>query len=186
MTRQRYYPAFGEALKRAMRSNGYTVNRLAAEIGYARHNLSDARSGYQMPSPTHLSTLVTLLDAPHLMVIARDYLRRTCDHCGAEFHQRQQRGPTQARFCGPDCRRRWHLSESRRKTKSTLPSRIRSATREVVHLKRRLDEADSENRRILAIAAANCWDCEPEGVCHMAECKMRELSPLPLAGERVA
>jgi hypothetical protein len=48
--------------------------------------------------------------------------------------------------------------------------------------RRRLTDAERDRLRVLERGvAAFCRACEPDGVCHMARCELRPVSPLPLA-----
>lgn len=176
--------AFGDALRRAMKSRRYQVWRLAEDSGFSREVIVRMRAGRSIPHPDRLARLAEVLDCPRLVTLAREYLARTCLECEAPFVQTVQ--AANMSFCTQRCRWVYRARIAREKRREQAPALLKQYIG-----KAQAAEAHRDNilRDLLALRAAVeafCRSCEWDGICKTPECELRDVSPLPLSKEAAA
>lgn len=158
--------AFGRELRRAMKARGLGSRSLGVKVGYGRTNICQWLAGNTLPRAEKAAILAEVLDWPrleHLVVRART---GACATCGGPFVN-ESGGPK--RYCSSRCLR---VADKKR---GTDPARLRADIAE-----RHLVQARNQLPLYRDAVAAFCRSCEPGGVCHMAYCELRPVSPLPL------
>jgi hypothetical protein len=117
--------------------------------------------------------LAEQLATPSLVDIMTRLRTRTCVHCGVTF--RTQAHSQQRIFCTELCQNRGQYQK-------------RIGEREMLLAGTRSELADAQAVMAAqsAAIAAFCASCEPDGLCRMASCELRDVSPLPLARRATA
>lgn len=179
------YPKFSDIMRRKMAQQNLSVDTMAKALDSNRGSVTQWRMGYRLPEPRFLGGIADLLDAPILVQLAMEYRSGACDECGVPFVQHAKSGTPQ-RFCGDDCRSAYNNRIARQRVASTRADRIAQAIQQRMAAEKARDEAQDERRRALEAVAAFCRECEWDGLCKMPDCKLRSLSPLPLAREGAA
>lgn len=175
---------FGSELRRAMQSRGLRVRDLAAEVGYPKSNLSEARQGRHVPGHEAAAKLADALDCPSLVEIAESYRTATCAQCGKTFLG--LRAPGTRVFCDHNCRQLYFTDQTRQERLTSSHKRLQSATAMANAYKRKVGQVKDETRARDEAIARFCRSCEWDGLCKTPECELREFSPFPLAKRVVA
>lgn len=157
---------FAELLRRTRKRRGASTRSLAAAVGLSRTQICDYERGCNLPQLERAIRLADALEEPRLLEIVRRSLSRPCKICGAEIVTSAGRP---AIYCGEPCRR---LAQPMK--------------RNVVE--RRLALYRDEVVAIRAAIGAFCNACPDgsDGVCRVAECELRSVSPLPYGVDRYA
>lgn len=161
LEREPVRPPFAAELRRAMKARGLNTVQLGARIGMSKSRLGDlARGKAKRPLMRTAEKMAKALDWPTLVTIAADLRRTYCLVCRRPI---VQMGSRSRRFCSHRCQ------------VTAYGQKVRGQRRGLESLARRrlTDYQDA--------VAAFCRQCEPEGVCRVAKCPLRALSPLPLA-----
>lgn len=165
---------WGAALQRAMDRRGVTQTALAAEALVSQDGIRRWRYGRVLPSIDSAARMAEALMDDRLLRLAIEARTRTCIECDRTFVMPHQNGPRFGRWCSDRCRQRKHESRQR-------ATEARG---------RRRSEREERNGRELAFyrdrVARYCGECEPAGVCLVADCALRDVSPLPLVARRAA
>lgn len=158
---------FGAEVDLAIRRRGVSVAFIAERIDVSRAVVREWRQGRFVPRPDTARRLGELLEWPALTELVLEARRGNCQTCGAEFIN-ETSGPR--RYCD---------------NKNCRPVRLKSRRGVPVALR-----ADAAERTVNSLVdgmlvyfqsvAKMCGTCEPEGVCRMASCPLRSVSPLPL------
>lgn len=156
---------FGSELRKAMTTRHATVRGTATNIGLSRTLLHFYRDGVNLPRIETAERLALELDWPRLMSIALEARTGACELCGTSF---PAQGSGNKRYCSEDCRR------------------VACARRSGTSTRGRAVVAERRATRLAAAIDAFCRACEPDGVCRMADCQLRDVSPLPVARSHVA
>lgn len=162
--------AFSADLRRAMTAKGLTQTALARAVGYGATNLHKALAGERIPAPDVVAALAEVLERPGLVGLAVAAMTGRCALCEAPFVRHHRKPNT--RYCGRLCQR----AAAARQQRDWHRSKTLTETRMV---RQRLDQHQ------LAVLAF-CRDCEPDGVCRDAGCRLRSVSPLRLVARRSA
>jgi endogenous inhibitor of DNA gyrase (YacG/DUF329 family) len=149
-----------------MKRRNVTRTQLGAMVDASPDSVTSWMVGRWFPTYRTAQRVAYALESEHLLNLARRIRTRECEHCGKTFVSTGKGTP--ARWCSPRCRNhRWDVRSH----------------------KVRAEEKRERNGRELAVyrraVEAFCWQCEPDGLCRMAECELRNVSPLRLADERV-
>ena len=179
------YPKFADLLRRKMSHAGIRVDTMARALGSNRGSVTQWRNGYRLPEARFLGGIADLLDAPVLVQIAQEYRSGTCAECLMPFISHPKNGQQQ-RYCGASCKSAHNKRVARERNASTRPNRLAKAEHRRASAEKARDEAQRDRKAALDLVAAFCRSCEWDGVCKMADCQLRSLSPLPLAREDVA
>lgn len=152
---------FAAELTRALVARRVEQRVIAEAVGIGRSHLSDVRRGYRFPIHETAVALAEVLDWPRLASLSLELRTRACVVCGAPFvdvsHQQTRV------YCGHAC---WSTASKRRERG------------------RRMDRSVVERHRLAAFQEAVdafCRQCEPDAVCRDAGCRLRPVSPLPMA-----
>jgi len=157
---QRMAARFGAEFRRAKKASGLTNQQISDVIGGNPNFITSYSRGYALPRLERAAQLAELLMAPAILERAKDYARRECAFCGAEFYDNGQQ--LKAQYCSNACR-------------ATLGSR---RSREADEVKERF--ARSRLKVFQERVAAYCHECTAaEAICRDDECQLREVSPLP-------
>lgn len=186
---------FGDELRRAMTARRASSKRLVAAIGITTSSLGNYRAGTNLPRLSTARRLAEVLDWPRLVTIVAEGRRGTCARCGREWFNE---GGSPKRFCSTACRdvdaqlraptAGFALSEAVAAaisdgTTAALPDALAVYRRSDAHRIIRRDLTAGELSRHIDAVAAMCAACEPAGRCRDADCPLRPVSPLRLAGE---
>lgn len=165
-------PAFPPLLRRLMAAQGLRVVDIARELGVETQTVVEWRQGERLPLVHNAVKLADVLSAPSLLHMTTRARTMACGFCHRDFIVTNSGGRPR-KYCSEQCQ------------SSGTAERRRSETRErwgKVHTR-------WENRYRKAQDAIDrmCHECADwEGVCRMAECPLRAVSPLPLAKEEAA
>lgn len=173
---------FASQLRVVMRRRRMPIAALAAEAGVHPSVIHSARSGRSVPLPVNVAALARVLDAPELVRVATASRTVTCAECGTSFMRGVQE---YGRFCRSVCRKRYHARVLAERRKAAEPQKVRSLQAENGFLRLHLAEERKRLESVRAAVDAMCRSCEPEGMCRMAACDLRAVSPLRLADSRV-
>jgi DNA-binding XRE family transcriptional regulator len=154
---------WGRELFNMMLQRRIPVASMAETLGVSASAVSQARMGQYLPSMEQAAAYADALAAPSLLRLCAELRTRVCDECGKEFVENHRGGAAQ-RWCGRSCKwlGRYHESTDRQDRRDRYDRWMRLA-----------------KKRQRAINGF-CWDCEPDGACKQADCKLRPESPLPL------
>lgn len=156
-----------EQLRRALNRSGLTQQETERRAGLSKSYLSDVLNGHANMSHPVAITLSEVLMAPAMADLSTAIHTRTCDlaECDRTFVMSGHRGHgNNRRFCSVQCKETgWKRSVLDRKANAATVTR------------HRLQEH-------LTAVAAYCAECSPEGICVMAACPLRSVSPFRLAG----
>lgn len=149
--------AFPDVLRGALDQHQITAAQLARASGVSQASVSNYLTGKSVPSVRYLDRLADVLPAVDLHASAR--VRRRCQvrACRRLYYASRP----QQRYCSLRCNGR--ASDLRRQ-------------------RTRHQRAGGRLATALDAIAAMCFECEPKRVCHQADCPLRSLSPIPLAG----
>ena len=164
--------AFGNVLKRHMAARGMSVNDAAAITGLGTSTIVSLRNGHRLPLLATAERLADALAAPSIVeYVSRAHLMK-CDDCGRSFTHDNVGGKPR-RFCSMQCQKNAWNREKRAGARAAWGY---AHTRWSSKYKRAQEAID-----------AMCNECADwEGVCRMAKCPLRSVSPLPLVVEVVA
>lgn len=151
---------WGRYLRFVIRKRGVIAADVARAVGAASASMSDWTTGKKFPQLDYVVALADVLDHEPLLSYAVRLRTRTCETCGQEFVDTTKH--LIATCCSKAC-------------KKTLWRRL---DRQSTASKYKLDRARLDLHR--EAVAAHCRSCEPLGVCQTPDCKLREVSPLPL------
>jgi len=179
------YPTFAAQLRRKMADRRMGVGVLSKALGCNPGSLVQWRNGYRLPTDRMLGGLADILDAPVLVEMALDIRSGDCVECGKPFRQHPKAG-SQQRFCSHACKSTHNNRLSKERTRSSRADRITQAKLRERYALAARDKAMAEAAQRDRAIAAFCRSCEWDGVCKMADCELREFSPLPLSKEAAA
>jgi hypothetical protein len=174
---------------------------LGPQAGCAPSAIGSWRAGNNLPRLETAGRLAESLQWPKLLTLARAGRTDHCQRCGAEF---SNEGGAPKRFCSDECRAvdtqlrqpppgraladavRTELERVGGKPgvyirRRPLQAALRQYTGSDSKRQARVDRSARQLTVIAASVGAYCRSCEPEGVCHAADCELRPVSPLPLA-----
>lgn len=158
---------FGAELRRAMTARNVGQRTLAEELGIGRTTICWYLRGEVLPRLARANTMAAALDWPRLALILKDARTVICRTCGSEF---LNDGGGPARYCpGGTCQR---VAEKKRQGVT--------ADQRADVSERRLEEVRATLSVHEVVVAEICAECEPGGVCHVSECRLRPVSPLSL------
>lgn len=157
---------FGAELQRAMTSRDVTAAAVSRATGIHPSTLSSLRTDRDVASVRTATRLAEALDWPDLVTIAVREHRSTCGVCGKVVVSRT---PGRLRkTCSGNCQRvAYNRRQAARRRESIAVAR------------HRLTEYQQ-------VVTAFCRACEPEGLCRLARCELRSVSPLPLVRKSAA
>lgn len=158
---------FGSLLQSTMVTRGESDGSLGAKVGMSGGAIAHYRYGHHKPLLSTLQHLADLLLEPMLVQVILPLYRRVCPACKRGFIDGGS-GHKPRTFCSDACAKRAAKRRRRGKTKVSWAL--------VRH----------ERDELRMAVAAMCRTCEPSGLCRLAECKLRSVSPFPLAQPVVA
>ena len=164
--------AVGPLIRRLMDAQGVQSKDLAERMGVNVQSVCEWRRNGQLPSVANAEKLAEELSAPSILTLVTRARTLTCDVCKRPFVQANS-GGRKRRYCSMRCQRTG-TSEMRKGANKVIWGKVH--TRWQNRYRRAQDAID--------LMCNECADWE--GVCRVAECPLRELSPLPLVKEDVA
>lgn len=185
---------FGAQLVRAMDRRGVGQNVVREAAGVSRASVVEFRHGRNLPTVPVARRLSEALGDPLLLTIVVTARTRHCSVCSKPFIQDTGRPRL---YCSCPCR----TVGAARGTPTGSTDGLNLLKQELLRVgpirKQTVGKAITliEDARAPEIAALQalavsqgavhemCRTCEPEGYCRNVECPLREVSPLPLAGE---
>lgn len=160
---------WGRALDRSMKRAGIRQFELAKELGIHTDSLINWRLGKRLANLHDGLRVAAFLKDDALASMLRHERTRTCETCGCRFLAVKKQA---ARFCSkPSCR---GANIAQRRSRRDAEVRLGHQRRASVTVRVYRDAVERM-----------CWACEPEGLCRMASCELRGVSPLRLADERL-
>lgn len=149
---------FGDTLRQAMTSRGYSLASFSRATGIAISTVSYYLKSGRIPTMARADLFAEILDTPQIAIVAFRALQRRCKRCGRKFHaEAQNRHHTV--YCGNTCRTAAHRARARKVEVTNRRVRTRKMERAI---------------------EAHCRWCEPSGICREPTCALRGVSPLPL------
>lgn len=185
---------FGAQLVRAMEKRGVGQNVVKEAAGVSRASVVEFRHGRNLPTVPVARRLSEALSDPRLLEIVIAARTRQCSVCPSTFIQDTGRPRL---YCSAPCRTVGaakgtpHGSTDGLNLLKQELLRIGPVRKQVVGKAITLiqDARAPEIASLQALAMSQgavhemCRTCEPEGYCRNIECPLREVSPLPLAGD---
>jgi hypothetical protein len=156
---------WGGELERTLRRKEVSSAELARMVDVSYDSIRYWIAGRWFPTYRTAQRVAYALESDHLLNLAKRLRTVSCEHCNKTFVATGKGTP--ARFCSSRCRNyRWDV----RRHKALAVERRERNGRELAVYRTAVERM--------------CHACEPDGLCRMAECELRNVSPFPLADER--
>lgn len=174
--------AFGREMVKAMRARDIPLKEVAKAAGVGHTALDHYRTGSILPKTATGLAIADVLDWPKLARIIEAARTFVCARPGCGRTYRHE-GGSPRKYCTPSCAKQaavQRIASTRlRQAGQTGDGRHRAAA--IARLRSAARIADERAVVAETAIAAYCRECEPEGLCRVADCPLRALSPLPLA-----
>lgn len=175
--------AFGRELMRACVARDVTLKEIERSCGIGHTTLWNYRFGRSLPRVEMATTLAVSLDWPRLRDLVVEARTRTCRRSGCRVAFINDIGSEARRYCSPACGQiAVNLKQAQTRARAAGQTGSHQAKRaQIQRLRSGLRIADDRARSLGEAIAEMCRECEPDGLCRMPLCPLRECSPLPLA-----
>lgn len=174
--------AFGREMVKAIRARDIPLKEVARAAGVGHTAIDHYRQGSAMPKTATAHAIAEVLDWPKLARIIEEARTFVCARPGCSRTYRHDGGGPR-KYCTPACTQQAEnqrmASRRLRQAAQTGDGRHRAAG--IAQLRSAARIADERAQMAEGAIAAYCRECEPEGLCRLADCPLRAFSPLPLA-----
>jgi hypothetical protein len=174
--------AFGRELVKACRARNVPLKEAGRAAGVGHTALDHYRTGAILPKTATARALAEALDWPKLGEIIAAARTFVCERPGCGRVYRHEGGGPR-RYCTSACVRMAEAQRagSRRLRQAGQSTDGRKRAAAIAQLRSAARIADERALMAETAIGSYCRECEPEGLCRVAECPLRAFSPLPLA-----
>lgn len=169
-------------LRRAVLARDIPLRELTRATGVGHTAIDSYLRGVTLPRADKARLLANALRWPRLAELVREARTFACARSGCPRTFLNETG-TPRRYCSAACQQ---LAERvRRAARHGRSSSPKARSRRDMALRAAVRIADERAAVLEAAVAAMCRSCEPDGLCHLPDCDLRHVSPLPLDPARV-